>query len=103
MNGVPFLIAKQPGEKIPCTLDLADYLPAGETIQNASTVVITDATGADMSAVMLHATSINSPKITAVLKAGTSGAFYTVTFFIVTETYQFEEEVRLAVRARTAA
>jgi hypothetical protein len=99
------LFEKQPREKIPITCDLGlnRYIPDGETIQNTSSVVITDATGANVSAAMLHATSINSPKITAVIKAGTSGAYYTVTFNIITENYQFEEEVRLAVKELTAS
>ena len=53
-----------------------------------------------MSGTLLDAVSVASPKITARIKAGTSGQTYTVTFTIMTEQYQFEEEVKLNVRER---
>ena len=93
---------KQPNEILPITLDLTDYIPTGETVQGTSSVVITDSAGQSQTTSMLQTTTISSPYITAVVKAGTGGSSYTVTFTIKTTNYTLEEEVKLVVKERTA-
>jgi hypothetical protein len=89
---------KQPNETVPFTMDFSDVLPTGEVLQNTSDVKIYDSSGNDVSATMLHAKSIVSPNINAVVKAGTSLSNYKITFIAITQNYRFEEDITLKVR-----
>jgi hypothetical protein len=105
MNQPQFQTKKRVNEKVPCTLDLTNYLPEDETIQNTSTVTATDSDGADVSEDLIYATSIVGFLITAIFKAGTTegeeiiagAGEYLVLYTIITQNYSFEIVVKLTV------
>lgn len=105
MSQPQFQARKRVNEKVPCTLDLTNYLPEGETIQNTSTVSATNAEGEDVTEDLIYATSINGFLFTTIFKAGTTegeeviagAGEYSVLFAIITQNYSFEVPVKLIV------
>lgn len=95
---------KQPTEVLPCSVDFKLRVPAGETINPAtSSVKVTDAAGADKTADMTQGSlSVSGTIVTIVVKGGTNLEDYTVTFLAVTTpaVYKFEDEVLLQVREK---
>jgi hypothetical protein len=95
-----FILIKQPNEIVPCSVSFTKRLPTGETVGGSSTVVVTDADGGEVSGALLESDSVASPVISSIIKAGSDGSEYTITFTAITTPtgYKLEEEVTLQVR-----
>ncbi len=89
---------KQPGEKVPVAMDFTAILPVGETLQGTSEVKVYDSEGTDVTATLLDIKTVVSPKLNAVIKAGTDGEDYKIKFIARTQNYIYEEDMTLKVR-----
>jgi hypothetical protein len=92
---------KQPDEKYPISMDYTDALNATETISSVSVKAYTTY-GAitDVSTTLIDTTSIEGNICNAVVKAGTTGAKYKITFKATTDEGNiYEEDVWMKVQS----
>ncbi len=89
---------KQPNEIKPIGIDFSPWLPVGETLLGTSNVKVYDAANQDVSSSMLQSQTINSPYLDGLIKAGTDGQDYKITFTAVTQNDKWEYDVILKVR-----
>ena len=89
---------KQPYEELLKTVDFTNGLSSTETVSSA-TVIVTDlATDTDTSSTMAGTPSVSSPNVTVMVKAGTTGKAYSISFRAVTSLSQkLEADIRMNV------
>lgn len=90
-------IDKQPSEDLPIAVSFVNRLPAGETIQNTSTVTATLDDGTDASSFLSGSPSISNPIITVKVTGGAQGRDYSLRFLAITQNYKFEYDVIVQV------
>jgi hypothetical protein len=91
---------KQPAERYAISMDFTDKLPDGQTILSATCTALDEA-GADASSTVLDgACGIAGSALTQIIKAGTAGQRYDLTFraTLTPGSYILEEDVALFVR-----
>lgn len=89
---------KYVGEQVPFTVDYTAALPAGETLQAASTVTAR-LKGTDyLAAYLVDMVTLNSTSMQARIKGGEAGKVYIVSFVAITQNYTLIEEIELTVR-----
>lgn len=76
---------KAVGETIPLTVDFADRLVGGETINGASvTAAVYTGTDPNPTGILSGAPSFTSPNVTQAITAGIAGNVYTIAFTVTT-------------------
>lgn len=99
---MPYRTEKTPTEKIPLQYDFVDDIKtAGQVADGAaSSVVVLDPTGLDMSGTMLISWSVTGFRLAAFIQGGVNGTTYTVNFTLITTSglYRLEGYVQVYVR-----
>lgn len=91
------IFTKQPSEIYPISVDYSDVLDTGETISSES-VTATDSAGTDVTATLIDSTEISGSTIKAVIKAGTTGNKYKLTFKATTsDSNLYEDDITMRV------
>ena len=93
------LFSKQPPEQYTIGFDFAGKLPTGTSLASGSVAAV-DAAGADVSATILGSTTagISGTKGTVLVKAGTAGVRYKITFLMtLSNGDKLEEDVSMDV------
>jgi hypothetical protein len=78
---------KQPYEELLITVDFSSALSTGETV-SSGTVIVKDAAGTVTTVTMAGTPSVSSPYVTCLIKAGTDGAEYSISYRAVTSLSQ---------------
>lgn len=94
--------SKQPAERFPVTIDLTNRLPTAITISSCTVAAIDLTTLGDAtSTVLLSGTAtVSGGKVTGVVRAGTSGRTYKVTFTAtLSDSSILEEDIQMDVLA----
>jgi hypothetical protein len=94
--------SKQPGEKIPLEIDLANSLPEGESLAaSGHTISATDSAAQDVTNALLSSVSVTSPKVLVVIEPSVAGT-YKLRFLMKTSPtgYFVEEDVTLIVKEK---
>lgn len=89
---------KQPNEVKPIGMDFSPWLPTGETLLGTSNVKVYDSSNTDVTATMVQSQTVNHPYLDALIKGGTNGADYKITFTAITQNDTWEYDVTLKVR-----
>jgi hypothetical protein len=89
---------KQPSEEYYVTVDFSQVLGSTETIASVTCTVTELTVGTDMTATMAGTPTITGQTVKALMKAGTTGYAYDVSFRIVTSLSQkFEADLNMNV------
>ena len=91
------LFTKQPDEQYPISVDYSNILGDGETI-SAKDVKAYDSSDTDVTSTLIDSSTIVGETIKAVVKAGTSGQNYKITFKATTsDSNIYEDDVTMRV------
>jgi hypothetical protein len=93
--------SKQAAEKYAVGIDYEDDLVTGETIASVVVVGTEKATGTVVTSTIIDSTTTTTTTASAVVKAGTSGVAYVLTFTATSSLgYVYEDEIIMNVRDR---